>query len=250
MKIIISPAKKMKEGVDFADAVSLPRYLDKTQQLLDHLKALNHDELRQLLACSDAITLQNEKRFATMDLKMNTMPALLAYQGIQYQYMAPDVFEEGYFSYVQKHLRILSGFYGILKPFDGIVPYRLEMQARLKSAFCENLYDFWSDLLYRDLVEDDALILNLASAEYSRCITRYLEPHVRIVRCVFAQRQKDRRIREKGVYVKMARGEMVRYMAEKGIERIEDIRTFDRQGYHFDEDRSDAQTYVFVNEEE
>ena len=181
---------------------------------------------------------------------MNTMPALLAYQGSQYQYMAPDVFEEGYFSYVQKHLRILSGFYGILKPFDGIVPYRLEMQARLKSAFCENLYDFWSDLLYRDLVEDDALILNLASAEYSRCITRYLEPHVRIVRCVFAQRQKDGRIREKGVYVKMARGEMVRYMAEKGIERIEDIRTFDRQGYHFDEDRSDAQTYVFVNEEE
>ena len=81
MKIIISPAKKMKEGVDFADAVSLPRYLDKTQQLLDHLKALNHDELKQLLACSDAITLQNEMRFATMDLKMNTMPALLAYQG-------------------------------------------------------------------------------------------------------------------------------------------------------------------------
>ena len=58
---------------------------------------------------------------------------IAAYQGIQYQYMAPDVFEEGYFSYVQKHLRILSGFYGILKPFDGIVPYRLEMQARLKA---------------------------------------------------------------------------------------------------------------------
>lgn len=249
MKIIISPAKKMNTCVDFADAQGLPRFLDRTQQLLDHLKTLDHDALKKLLSCSDAITTLNEERYAKMDLRAQTMPALLAYQGIQYQYMAPDVFEEPYFAYVQRHLRILSGFYGILKPFDGVVPYRLEMQARLKGGHGENLYDFWGDLLYRDLVEDDDLILNLASAEYSRCITKYLTPPVRMVRCVFAQRQSDGSIREKGVYVKMARGEMVRYLAEHGVTRVEDVRRFDRQGYRYDAERSDECTYVFVNEE-
>ena len=246
MKIIISPAKKMNTCVDFADAQGLPRFLDRTQQLLDHLKALDHDALKKLLSCSDAITTLNEERYAKMDLRAQTMPALLAYQGIQYQYMAPDVFEEPYFAYVQRHLRILSGFYGILKPFDGVVPYRLEMQARLKGEHGENLYDFWGDLLYRDLVEDDDLILNLASAEYSRCITKYLTPPVRMVRCVFAQRQSDGSIREKGVYVKMARGEMVRFMASRSIEEPEQLMDFDWSGYGFDKGRSTDTHYVFI----
>ena len=235
---------------DILSYKDLPVFINQADRLKQELQTYSLSELQKLFACNEKIARLNYERYRTMNLYEMLSPAILSYEGIQYQYMAPSVFTDEEFAYIQDHLFILSGLYGILRPFDGIVSYRLEMQARLKSAFCENLYDFWSDLLYRDLVEDDALILNLASAEYSRCITRYLEPHVRIVRCVFAQRQKDGRIREKGVYVKMARGEMVRYMAEKDIERIEDIRTFDRQGYHFDEDRSDAQTYVFVNEEE
>ena len=85
-----------------------------------------------------------------MDLTKNLTPALLAYDGIQYTYMAPAVFEDGQFDYVQEHLRILSGFYGVVKPLDGAVPYRLEMQAKATVGGHKNLYDFWGDSLYKD----------------------------------------------------------------------------------------------------
>ena len=88
---------------------------------------------------NDKIAKQNAARFAGMDLKSSLTPALLAYDGIQYTYMAPAVFEDGQVTYVQEHLRILSGFYGVLKPMDGVVPYRLEMQAKAAGADTEQL---------------------------------------------------------------------------------------------------------------
>ena len=142
MKIIISPAKKMKNDFEDSHPLTIPIYLDKTHRLLAYLKSLSLKELQTLLACNERIALLNFERFQKMDLKKHTTAALLSYEGIQYQYMAPQVFEEGYYHYVSEHLRILSGFYGILKPFDGIVLYRLEMQAKLKTDFCDNLYDF------------------------------------------------------------------------------------------------------------
>ena len=87
-----------------------------------------------------------------MDLTKNLTPALLAYDGIQYTYMAPAVFEDGQFDYVQEHLRILSGFYGVVKPLDGVVPYRLEMQAKAAVDGRRNLYDFWGDSLYQEVI--------------------------------------------------------------------------------------------------
>lgn len=87
-----------------------------------------------------------------IDLHRNLTPALIAYDGIQYTYMAPAVFEDGQFDYVQEHLRILSGFYGVVKPMDGVVSYRLEMQAKARVAGYRNLYDFWADDLYREVV--------------------------------------------------------------------------------------------------
>ena len=147
MRIIISPAKQMRVDTDTLACTGLPVFLEQTEQLKDWIRSLSYEEQKRLWACNDKIARQNAERFEHMDLRKNLTPALLAYDGIQYTYMAPAVFEDGHFEYVQDHLRILSGFYGVVKPMDGVVPYRLEMQAKAAVDGHKNLYDFWGDAL-------------------------------------------------------------------------------------------------------
>lgn len=163
MKILISPAKKMRTDTDTLSPQALPAFLPETERLLSALRSLSRQELKQLWRCSDAITDLNVERLARMELGKGLTPALLSYQGIQYQYMAPGVFETGQFTYLQEHLRILSGFYGMLRPFDGVTPYRLEMQARLSVNGCPDLYAFWGDRLARALAGEAGLVVDLAS---------------------------------------------------------------------------------------
>ena len=163
--------------------------------------------------------------------------------------MAPAVMEEEAFAYLQEHLRILSGFYGILKPFDGVVPYRLEMQAKMgnhrQRPSLGSLYEFWGSALADALFEEDQFILNLASKEYSKCISRYLRQDIRFITCVFAEVIGDKVV-EKGTLAKMARGEMVRYLAKNQVEDMEGIKGFNRLGYHFSQEYSDVDTLVFI----
>ena len=130
MRIIISPAKQMRVDTDSFTCTGLPAFMEKTEILKDWISGLAYEQQKALWACNDKIARQNAERFAHMDLRKNLTPALLAYDGIQYTYMAPAVFEDGQYEYVQEHLRILSGFYGVVRPMDGVVPYRLEMQAK------------------------------------------------------------------------------------------------------------------------
>lgn len=245
MRIIISPAKKMRTDNDYIFHRQLPIFIEEADFLRKHLSGLSYGELKKLWACNDDIAKLNYDRLRNMDLYKNLSPAILSYDGIQYQYMAPQVFETSYFEYVEKHLRIISGLYGILRPFDGIVPYRLEMQAKLNTDFCRNLYDYWKDKIYSELIKDNDVILNLASNEYSKTVTKYLSPDIRLVDCVFGK-MIDGKVKEKGVYVKMARGEMVRYMAENVIEDIEQIKDFDRLGFTYSTELSKADKYVFL----
>ena len=127
MKIILAPAKKMRTDADYIACKNLPQYIDKTESILDVLKSLNHDELKKVWNCNESIVEQNIERIKTMDLHKNLTPAILAYDGIAFQYMAPSVFEDKHFDYIEKNLLILSGFYGALRPLDGVTPYRLEM---------------------------------------------------------------------------------------------------------------------------
>ena len=154
MRIIISPAKKMRVENDIFTPAGLPVFVDRAEILKEYIRSLSYEEQKKLWACNDKIASENHERFAQMDLFKNLTPALLAYDGIQYTYMAPAVFEDGQYDYVQEHLRILSGFYGVVKPMDGVVPYRLEMQAKAAVAGHKNLYDFWGGSLYREVTED------------------------------------------------------------------------------------------------
>ena len=245
MRIIISPAKKMNTDTDSLAWKKLPVFLDKTEQLVKILQGMQYDELKKLWKCNDSIAEMNMQRLADMDLHSCLTPALLAYEGIQYQYMAPGVFTDQEFDYVEKHLRILSGFYGILNPYDGVVPYRLEMQAKLKVGDAKDLYGFWGSSLAEQLFAETDCIINLASKEYSICISRYLPEHVRFITCVFGEK-KDGKVIEKGTMCKMARGEMVRFLAENQISNPEEIKAFDRLDYRFDAECSDERQFVFI----
>ena len=245
MRIIISPAKKMRVDTDSLDCRALPCFLEKTDRLREALCALSYDELKRLWKCSDAIAAQNLERLQGMELRRGLTPALLAYEGIQYRCMAPEVFTWAEYEYLQEHLRILSGFYGLLRPFDGVTPYRLEMAARLALDGTKDLYGFWGGSIAQALFAETDTIINLASREYSLCVTRYPRPGVRVVTCLFAEEGEGRLV-EKGTLCKMARGEMVRWMAENAVTAPEQLRDFSRQGYRFYPARSDENTYLFL----
>lgn len=250
MKIIVSPAKKMNEETDLLEYRGMPRFLEETKELLEYMKQRSYEECKAIWKCNDKIAELNYERFSKMDLSRNLTPAVLSYEGIQYQYMAPSVLSEDALSYMGEHLRILSGFYGVLRPFDGIVPYRLEMQAKLQGETLTSLYEFWGNKLAASLLEESDCIINLASKEYSKCISKYIDETTRFITCVFGE-VKDGKVREKSTQVKMARGEMVRFLAEEGITEVERIKEFNRAGFAFREELSDKATFVFVkgNEE-
>ena len=181
MKIILSPAKKMNVNTDLMEPSGLPIFTQKAEALLKWLRSKSFAELQKIWKCSDRIAQQNFERLEHMDLKNALTPAILSYEGIAYQYMAPTVFEYGHFDYVQEHLRILSAFYGVLRPMDGVTPYRLEMQAKAEVCDCKDLYDFWGGSIYDEVRDDSGVIINLASKEYSKCIEKYLKPEDRYI---------------------------------------------------------------------
>ena len=212
MKIILSPAKKMVTDTDSIAPVGMPEFLDKTTEILSWMKSLKKEKLKAIWKCNDKIAGQN--------------------------------FEDGQFAYIQKHLRILSAFYGVLKPLDGVKPYRLEMQAKVTIGDTKNLYDYWKDQLYQAVIDDSRVIINLASKEYSKCIEKYLTPDDKYITVTFCELSKGKLV-TKGTYAKMARGEMVRYMAENSIEDPAGIQKFNRLGYRFREDLSSETEYIF-----
>lgn len=245
MRILISPAKKMRANGDDLPWRDLPRLLPRAEVLYAELRSMSGEELQALWKCNDRIAGQNMERLRILDPRRPLAPAILAYEGIQYQYMAPGVFIEDQFDYIQEHLRILSGLYGVLRPFDGVIPYRLEMQAKLRVGQAKDLYEFWGGSLAEELYCETDCVVNLASKEYSICISRHQKPGTRLITCIFGEEQNGK-IVEKGTLCKMARGEMVRFMAERRITAPEDIRAFDRLDYRFSWERSNGSTYTFL----
>ena len=223
MKIIVSPAKKMKPD-EYIDAkMTVPVFADRAAEIINHMKSLSYEELKSIWKCNDAIAHDAYDMIINADFN-NVMPAIYAYDGIAYKYMAPSVFE--YKEY-------------------GVVRYRLEMQAKISLFDCKNLYDYWSDAIYKELTFNDDIIINLASKEYSKCVENCLEDDKTFITCIFGELC-DGKISQKGVYAKMARGEMVRYLAVNDINDTESIKNFNGLGYEFSGKHSDADTFVFI----
>lgn len=218
--------------------------MEQTEQILGWLKSKKLEELQKLWKCNDDIAKENWNRILKMDLYKDLTPAVLAYDGIAFKYMAPSVFELGELDYVQEHLCILSAFYGVVRAMDGVTPYRLEMQAKLSLGAYKDLYSLWGDRLYNEVRDESGVIINLASKEYSKCIEKYLQPEDKYITVEFLEESNGKLV-VKATYAKMARGEMVRYMAENHIEDSEDLKDFNYLGYQFRADLSDDTHYIF-----
>lgn len=233
MKIIIAPAKKMQVDQESFLVQSKPQFMDKTTELWDFLKSRSFDQLKQIWKANDKIVKENQERLKFEKLDQNLTPALMAYTGIQYQYLAGDVLEQNGLDYLQENLRILSALYGSLRPFDGIVPYRLEMQAPMIGFKDYSLYHFWGDLISREIFKDNNLVINLASKEYSRLVEPYVKDNQKLITVTFLEKKNDK-WRQIATHAKMARGAMVHFMAQNQIDNLAGLKEFHDFGYEFD----------------
>jgi cytoplasmic iron level regulating protein YaaA (DUF328/UPF0246 family) len=245
MKIIISPAKKMNEDTDSIEITGMPGFINDAKILMQEMQSMSLSQGKELWKCNDKLAELNYKRYKEMTLMSKLTPAVIAYEGLQYQHMAPKVLTTRALSFLSDHLRILSGFYGVLRPFDGVTPYRLEMQAKLSVNDCKDLYDFWGDRLYHSLMDDDRIILNLASKEYSQCIEKYITPKDRFITIEFGELVEGK-VKQKGTISKMARGNMVRFMAENNISDLNGIKDFKELGFAYSKELSSSSKYIFL----
>lgn len=250
MRFIVSPAKKMNVVDDAFAWRDLPVFVDRAAQLAAEVRALTYDQAKTLWQCSDALAELNYERFRTLDVRGGALtPAVLAYEGIQYQHLAPQVMTADQLEYLHDHLRILSGFYGVVRPFDGVVPYRLEMQAKLAVDGTRDLYQFWGDSLCRALADESDVVVNLASVEYAKAVLPHAERcGMRVVTCLFGTINKDGRLMQRSTVAKAARGSMVRWCAEHNVRTVDGLRAFNVLGHTFAPNLSTEDCFVFVQD--
>lgn len=246
MRLIVSPAKKMNEVEGPPHARALPAMVARSQQLVERLRELSYEELKALWACSDKLAELNYDRLQAIDLERASTAAVLAYEGIQYQHLAPQVASGEQIEWLQGHLRIVSGLYGIVRPLDAVTPYRLEMQAKLAVGDAHDLYDFWGESLYEALSAECDLIVNLASKEYAKAVTPFSrDGGAQVLTCLFGTVSGDRLV-QRSTEAKAARGTFARWCAEHEVDDVAQLVRFSERGYALDEGRSTDDTLVFV----
>lgn len=248
MKIIISPAKKMKRE-EYVAPLHRPMFLKEAGELLSFLRSLSDSEMAKVWKVKGALLSSSLSSLSMLSLEDIGSPAIFSYDGIQYTYMSPSSFTDSMLEYAEKNLRIISGLYGLLRPLDGVGTYRLEMESPISIPGYGDLYSYWGGKIASSLMEDDRLLVNLASAEYSKAVLPYLPSTVTVVTPVFLDWEKGRYV-SKGVYAKMERGEMVRFLAETGAETVEEIMKFSSRGYEFSHSLSSPNTLCFVRKDE
>lgn len=251
---VVSPAKRIDlvEGPPFAR--TRPAFLADAQRLASELRSLGYDAARDIWRCSDSLAKPNWERLSTMKEDMAKeprllSPAVLTYVGIQYQHMMPQILTEEELAWLSSYLRILSGMYGVLRPFDGVVPYRLEMQAKLAVGGCRDLYEFWAERILGALLGAGAsTIVNVASQEYAKALVPWARrADVPVITCVFGEvRASDGRVVQRATEAKAARGAFARWCAERGVEKADQLAGFTEREYALDRERSDADTFTFV----
>ena len=238
MKIIISPAKTFKirklkkENIDCL-------FENKKNALVSIMKEKSIEELKSVWKCSDKIANESYKLYENFDSAPKGC-AILSFDGIQYQYMDVDSLDEKQLEYLEEHLRILSGLYGILRPLDEISKYRLDFEDKLI-----NLYEFWKDEIRNHFKGEE--IIDLASKEYGQNIYKYLDKTP--VKIDFKEEvlvDGEIKLKTKATPSKILRGRMVNYMARNNVENIEQLKKFSCDGYNYSEDYSDINKLVFV----
>ncbi|MDH1858411.1 peroxide stress protein YaaA [Acinetobacter junii] len=257
MLALISPAKTLDyETALPTDIYTQPRLLEQSQQLIDVCRKLSATEIASLMTVSEKIANLNVERFRDWNAEFdfsNARQALFAFKGDVYTGLDAYHLKDHDIDFAQLHLRMLSGLYGLLRPLDLMMPYRLEMGTKLKNSRGNNLYEFWgsiiTDQINQDLAEIDAkLLVNLASDEYYKSVN---EKKIRaeIIKPVFLD-QKNGKYKVISFYAKKARGLMARYLIENKLSQVEQLKAFDSEGYYFDAESSSDKELVFKRDEQ
>ena len=251
MKTLISPSKTLNFDNNInCDITSKCRLIDYTSELHKILISYSKNDLKNLMNVSDKIAELNYNRFKTWEDPSNSKTskqAIYAFKGDVYSGLDAESIEEDKFDYLQNSLRIISGYYGLLRPFDQILPYRLEMGTKLENENGNNLYKFWgdkiTDVLNEDLDSND-IIVNLASDEYFKSINKD-KIKSKIITPVFKE-FKNGLYKVIAIYAKKARGLMSRFLIERKSTSIDDIKLFNINGYSFDSNLSNDSQLVFT----
>ena len=254
MITVISPAKRLDFDNGITRKQSVPLFLEDANYLVERLRKLSTDQLQKLMSVSTKIADLNTNRFKTWDSSTATpkaKQALLAFNGDVYSGLDAASFETKDFDFAQKHLRILSGLYGVLKPLDMIQPYRLEMGTRLKNKQGDDLYDFWgvriTDAINAELERmRNAVLINLASNEYFHSVVAN-HLNAQIIMPVFKEK-KNGTYKVISFTAKRARGMMARYIIKNRIKTPELLKRFRDGDYRYQTKLSDETRWVFTRD--
>ena len=257
MLALISPAKTLDyESALPTDQHTLPRLLEHSQQLIDVSRKLSASEIASLMSVSEKIAQLNVARFRDWQPEFNfsnARQAIFAFKGDVYTGLDAYDLSAQDLEFAQTHLRMLSGLYGLLRPLDLMMPYRLEMGTKLANARGHNLYEFWGDqitqLVNADLAQANSeLLVNLASDEYYKSV-KESKVKAEIIKPVFLD-QKNGKYKVISFYAKKARGLMARYIIQNQLNRAEDLKSFNTDGYYFDAASSMKGELVFKRDEQ
>lgn len=257
MLALISPAKTLDyETALPTDVHTQPRLLQQSAQLIELCRQLSASEIAALMSVSEKIAQLNVARFRDWHSEFdfsNARQALFAFKGDVYTGLDAYGLKEQQIHFAQQHVRMLSGLYGLLRPLDLMMPYRLEMGTKLHNTHGHNLYEFWGDSITQqinhDLSQIDGKVLvNLASDEYYKSVHEK-KIKAEIIKPVFLD-QKNGKYKVISFYAKKARGLMARYIIENKVKKVEQLKAFNSEGYYFDAVSSSHKEWVFKRDEQ
>ena len=253
MIIVLSPAKTLDYDFDFSNQHSVPTFLNQSSKLIKLLQKKEPKDIASLMGLSDKLATLNYDRYqawtASKTVSNDSKPSMLVFKGDVYQGLQAESLSKNDLNFAQKHLRILSGLYGILKPLDLMKPYRLEMGTKLETSKGNNLYEFWGDKIQKNVLSElkdmkSDLIVNLASKEYSSVLGKMSED-INLVSPTFKD-YKNGNYKIISFYAKKARGLMARWIIKNKIQNFEDLVDFNLDGYSFSKKESTVTTPVFL----
>ena len=255
MLIVLSPAKTLDYSVDPKSNHTAPQFLSQSSKLIKTLKDKEPKDIASLMGLSDKLATLNFDRYqswkAAKSVSSDAKPSMLVFKGDVYQGLSAEDFNAKQIKFAQKHLRILSGLYGILRPMDVIKPYRLEMGTKLQTSKGKNLYEFWGNSVQENVISDLAsqksdLLINLASKEYFSVLGKMPE-YINVVSPVFKD-FKNGKHKIISFYAKRARGLMAKWIIENNIREFEKLSKFSLDGYYFSKKDSSATEPVFLRD--
>lgn len=252
MLTILGPAKTIDttpHGI--TDLNSFPEYINQAASLVEQIRSYSLSDLKILMNVSDKLAILNFERFAAWKSSYTLkegQQAILGFSGEVFNGLQARTLHEEDLIFTQEHVRLLSGLYGVLRPLDLILPYRLEMGTKMKNSRAKNLYEFWKEIIPKHISAETAahetkVLINLASNEYFKSIHPRDFPYTTITP-VFKESSGDG-FRNVTIYAKKARGMMLRFIIQNRINNPEYLKAFNEEGYYYDVNLSNQKEWVF-----